>query len=71
MFFNVVDHTEAITWPFIRLINACQCLGARIKHFFFAVGKQHTYPKYPSLFDAHALRLSFRRYLFQNTFGNI
>ena len=32
MFFNVVvvytyiNYTDAITWPFIRLINACQCL---------------------------------------------
>ena len=40
MFFNVVDaytyknYTDAITWPFIRLNNACQCLDARIKHLF-------------------------------------
>ena len=38
--FNVVDaytyknYTDAITWPFIRLNNACQCLDARIKHLF-------------------------------------
>ena len=40
MFCNVVDaytyknYTDAITWPFIRLNNACQCLDARIKHLF-------------------------------------
>ena len=40
MFCNVVMpiHKEtiidAITWPFIRLNNACQCLDARIKHLF-------------------------------------
>ena len=40
MFFNVVDayaytnYTDVITWPFIRLNNACQCLDARIKHLF-------------------------------------
>ena len=38
--FYVVDaytyknYTDAITWPFIRLNNACQCLDARIKHLF-------------------------------------
>ena len=37
--FNVVDaytyknYIDAITWLFIRLNNACQCLGARITHF--------------------------------------
>ena len=37
MFFNVVDaytyknYTDAITWPFIHLINACQCLGTEKK----------------------------------------
>ena len=40
MLIDVVDacayknYADAITWPLIRLINACQCLGARINIFF-------------------------------------
>ena len=93
MFFNVVDvytyknYTDAITWPFIRLNNACQCLDARIKHLFLIkiplVNMEHKHwctsvhtpcdVKQLMVFDVRCivLRLSYRRYFFLNTFGDI
>ena len=88
MFFNVVDaytyknYTDAITWPFIRLNNACQCLDARIKHVFSIkiplvniCTSVHT-PcdvKQLMVFDVRCivLRLSFGKYFFLNTFGDM
>ena len=93
MFFNVVDaytyknYTDAITWPFIRLNNACQCLDARIKHLFSIkiplVNMEHKHwctsvhtpcdVKQLMVFDVrwNVLRLSSRRYLKKKTFGDI
>ena len=93
MFFNAVDaytyknYTDAITWPFIRLNNACQCLDARIKHLFSIkiplVNMEHRHwctsvhtpcdVKQLMVFDVRCivLRFSFGKYFFWNTFGDI
>ena len=81
------NYTDAITWPFIRLNNACQCLDARIKHLFSIkiplvnmVHKHRCTPvhtpcdvKQLMVFDVRCivLRLSFGKYFFINTFGDI